>query len=453
MKTSPSLLETIRAGRTARRAPFGVALVLVALTALAALTGGSAIAQPAAPAAEAAPTTPVVPAAPAPVPATPVADGAGATAGESTATPPPPAEVTATTASPSPSAEPPTQAPAGTVVAPAPTPAQGAPVGTDAWYDIEAHKPHNTDGTYWLPKAVNRATNDSDMMFYAVLAMSIFFFFAITAAVIVFCIKYRHRPGHKAQPSSAHNDALEITWTVIPTIICVFLFVYGWRGYVHVVTPPRQAVEIQVLAYRWGWNFTHANGVQDSDLHVPVNTPVRLVMTAKDVLHSFFAPVMRTKQDLVPRRYTYAWFDATKPGTYRLYCTEYCGRDHSQMKVKLVVHQPGGYERYLADKAALSSNMPPLELGKMLYEKKGCNACHSVDGSTKVGPSFKGTFGTKVALSNGSTVDMDETYIRNSLLTPQAQSRPGFPPSMPSFEGQLKDKEIAGLIEYIKSLK
>lgn len=461
MKTSPSLLETNRAGRTKASAPLRAALVLTALTALAALSGRAAAAQPApaapaAPAGSAAsvPTTPTVPAAPAAVPPTSVPSGAGATAGESTATPaPPPAEVMATTASPSPETAPPTEAPAGTVVAPAPAPAQGAPVTQDAWYDIEAHKPHNTEGTYWLPKAVNRVTNDSDMMFYAVLALSIFFFVAITVAVIVFCIRYRHRPGHKAQPSSAHNDALEITWTVIPTIICVFLFVYGWRGYLHVVTPPRQAVEIQVLAYRWGWNFTHANGVQDSDLHVPVNTPVRLVMTAKDVLHSFFAPVLRTKQDLVPRRYSYVWFDATKPGTYRLYCTEYCGRDHSQMKVKLVVHQPGGYERYLADKAALSSNMPPLELGKMLYEKKGCNACHSIDGSTKVGPSFKGTFGTKVPLSNGSSVDMDETYIRNSLLTPQAQSRPGFPPSMPSFEGQLKDKEIAGLIEYIKSLK
>lgn len=450
MKTLSSFLDSIRIGAFA---PARAAIVLMALS------GGAAAAQPA-PAAPAAgqpaanvPTTPVVPAAPAAVPPVSV-PAVGATAGETAAMPPAaPAEVTAVTASPSPTTAPPTEAPIGTIVAPAPEAMQASPVTTDAWYDIEAHKAHNTEGTYWLPKAVNRVTNDSDMMFYAVLAMSMFFFFAITAAVIYFVIRYRHKPGRKPEPSSAHNDALEITWTVIPTIICVFLFVYGWRGYVHIVTPPRQAVEVQVLAYRWGWNFTHANGVQDSDLHVPVNTPVRLVMTAKDVLHSFFVPVLRTKQDLVPRRYTYAWFDATKPGTYRLYCTEYCGRDHSQMKVKLVVHTPGGYERYLADKAALSSNMPPLELGKMLYEKKGCNACHSLDGSTKVGPSFKGSFGTKVTLANGSTVDMDETYIRTSILVPQAQSRPGFPPSMPSFEGQLKDKEIEGLIEFIKSLK
>jgi cytochrome c oxidase subunit II len=343
-------------------------------------------------------------------------------------------------------------APAATT-APAAPPTAAAGGQEKAWYDVEAAKPHNTEGTFWLPKAVNEVAADSDMMFYGVLAMSIFFFFAITAAILYFVIKYRHRPGHKPQPSAAHNDALEITWTVIPTIICVFLFIYGWRGYVRVVTPPQKAVEIQVLAYRWGWNFTHSNGVQDSDLHVPVDTPVRLVMTAKDVLHSFFVPVLRTKQDLVPRRYTYLWFKATKPGTYRLYCTEYCGRDHSQMKVKFIVHTPGGYERYLSDKAALDNNKSPLERGTAAYEKKGCVTCHSIDGSTRVGPSFKGTFGTKVTLNDGSVIDMDENYIRKSILAPQAQARPNFPPSMPSFEGQLKDDDIVGIIEFIKSLK
>jgi cytochrome c oxidase subunit 2 len=166
------------------------------------------------------------------------------------------------------------------------------------------------------------------------------------------------------------------------------------------------------------------------------------------------------KQDIIPRRYTYAWFFPTKPGTYRLTCAEYCGTNHSQMGITndgrravLVVHEPGGYERYLADKAALSFKVPPEQLGKILYEKKGCNACHTVDGSTRVGPSWKGVFGTMVPLTDGSSVKMDENYIKESVLYPQAKSRPGFPPSMPSFEGQLKDREIAGIIAYIKSLK
>ncbi|HMG54256.1 MAG TPA: cytochrome c oxidase subunit II, partial [Kofleriaceae bacterium] len=330
------------------------------------------------------------------------------------------------------------------------------------WYDILVNKPIDDlrGGNFWMPKAVNLTADDSDLMYYAVLGLSIFFFFGITGAVVFLVVKYRHRPGHKPEPSPAHNDALEITWTVIPTIICVFLFYYGWNTYVHVVTPPTKAVEINVLAWRWNWQFTHSNGVQDSDLHVPVNTPVRLVMTSKDVLHSFYAPVMRVKQDIIPRRYTYAWFFPTKPGTYRLTCAEYCGTNHSQMGITeggrravLVVHEPGGYERYLGDKAALSLNMNPVDLGKMLYEKKGCNACHTLDGSPRVGPSWKAVFGTTVALSDGSSVKMDENYIRESMLAPQAKSRPGFPPSMPSFEGQLKEKEIEGLIAFIKSLK
>lgn len=370
----------------------------------------------------------------------------------------------------------PTAAPAGSGSALSPvgqgsaSPGQGsaapaAPAGK-AWYDVLANKPIEEKGNFWMPKAVNKAADASDLMFYSVLGLSAFFFFAIAAAVVYFVIKYRHRPGHKAEPSAAHNDALEITWTVIPTIICVFLFWYGWRSYIHVVTPPQKAVEINVIAWRWNWQFTHSNGVTDSDLHVPVNTPVRLVMTSKDVLHSFYAPAFRVKQDVLPRRYTYVWFEATKPGTYRLTCAEYCGTSHAQMaclqvdvhtgactrRAVVVVHSPGDYERYLADKQAESSNLPPAELGAKLLEKKGCVACHTVDGTARVGPSFFHDFGTDVKLSDGSTVKMDETYIRESVLSPQAKARPGYPPSMPSFEGQLKEKEIEGIIAYIKSL-
>lgn len=335
-----------------------------------------------------------------------------------------------------------------------------------AWYDKLVNKPVEEYGNYWMPKSVNTVTDDSDFMFITVLALSTFFFVAIAVAVIYLTVKYRHRPGHKPEPSAAHNDALEVTWTVIPTIICVFLFYYGWRAYIHIVTPPQKAIEINVLAQRWSWNFTHANGVEDSDLHVPVNVPVRLVMTSTDVLHSFYVPVLRTKQDIIPRRYTYAWFNATKPGTYRLNCAEYCGTNHSQMGITsptpehpdgrravVVVHDPGGYERYLADKAASSTSMEPDKLGAMLYEKKGCVACHTTDGTARVGPSFAHGFGTEVTLADGSKVKMDENYIRESLLAPQAKSRPGFPPSMPSFEGQLKEKEIEGIIAFIKSLK
>jgi len=328
-----------------------------------------------------------------------------------------------------------------------------------AWYELLADRPIDEDGNFWMPKAVNVEADSTDQMFYAVLGLSAFFFFGIAAAIVYFVYKYRHRPGHKPEPSAAHNDALEITWTVIPTIICVFLFYYGWRTYVKVVTPPTKAVEVDVLAWRWSWQFTHANGVKDKDLHVPVGTPVRLVMTSKDVLHAFYAPAMRVKQDIIPRRYTYVWFFATKPGTYRLTCAEYCGTDHSQMGISeegrravVVVHEPGKYEQYLADEYARSNQLPPAELGAKVYEKN-CTSCHTTDGTIKVGPSFKGDFGTMVKMADGATVKMDENYIRESVLIPTAKTRAGFPAgTMPSFEGQLKEKEIEGVIAFIKSL-
>lgn len=328
-----------------------------------------------------------------------------------------------------------------------------------AWYELLGDRPIDEYGNFWMPKAVNVEADSTDQMFYALLGLSAFFFAAITIAVVYFVIKYRHRPGHRAQPSAAHNDALEITWTVIPTIICVFLFYFGWRTYVKVVTPPVKAVEINTLAWRWSWQFTHANGVKDRDLHVPVNTPVRLVMTSRDVLHAFYAPAMRVKQDIIPRRYTYSWFLATKPGTYRLTCAEYCGTDHSQMGISeegrravVVVHEPGKYEQYLADEYARSNQLPPAQLGAKVYEKN-CTACHTTDGTIKVGPSFRGSFGTMVQMADGKSVKVDETYIRESILNPTAKTRAGFPAGqMSSFEGQLKEKEIEGLIAFIKSL-
>jgi cytochrome c oxidase subunit II len=344
-------------------------------------------------------------------------------------------------------------------------PAAGAPV-VDSEFALLEKRPIDEDGTFWLPKAVNLEADSTDQMFVAVMALSVFFFLAITAAVVYFIVKYRHRPGHKPEPSAAHNDALEITWTIIPTIICVFLFYYGWRTYVKVVTPPNKALEISVVASKWNWEFTHQNGGKDSNLHVPKDVPVRLVMTSTDVLHAFYAPVLRVKQDIIPRRYTYAWFLATKPGTYRLTCAEYCGTNHSQMACKkfdeasgacleravVVVHEDEAtYRRYL-DSIAPIAGADPVLLGKKLYERN-CVSCHTVDGSPRIGPSFKGSWGTPRKLTDGSEVTMDENYVRESLENPNAKIRQGFPASMTPFTGKFKEAELAGIIEYLKSVK
>jgi cytochrome c oxidase subunit 2 len=333
-----------------------------------------------------------------------------------------------------------------------------------------------TGGTVWLPQQASVAAGNVDWLFDAVLWLSVVCFVGITGAVVYFVWRFRARPGHKVQPSSHHNDVIETIWTVIPSLICVGLFVAGWRGYVDLVTPPKHALEIHVTARKWSWEFTYPNGVKDSVLHVPAGRSVRMIMKSEDVIHSFFVPAFRVKQDVLPRRYTNLWFKAEEPTVtadqelrnveltaanrelvlrqtgHRLYCAEYCGTDHSQMKTRVVVHNPGGFDNYLAFMYEITQTMPPVERGKDVYERV-CTACHTTDGSTKIGPSFKGIWGETHTFTDGSTAVVDENYVRDSVLNPQARIRQGFPPSMPSFQGQLSDKEILGVIEYIKSLK
>lgn len=336
--------------------------------------------------------------------------------------------------------------------------AQGAAQAADAAGAVAAAPvdardiKYDYDPSFWLPQQAADAVESVDGMFNFIMWLSIVCFVGIAAAVVYFTWKYRARPGHKTEPSPSHNDKLEITWTVIPSIIVVFIFLFGWRGYLELSTPPKNALEIQVKAWKWNWEFTHYNGVKDNVLHVPKDTPVRLIMNSQDVLHSFYVPAFRVKQDVVPKRYTQLWFKPTKVGTYRLYCTEYCGMDHSMMKTVVVVHDKQGYKDYLQKKYNEFINMPPDQLGAILYKQKGCSVCHSIDGSDKAGggPSFKGYFGKQQAMTDGSSILVDENYLRESILQPTAKIRQGYPPVMPKLE--ISDPEIDALIAYIKSL-
>jgi cytochrome c oxidase subunit 2 len=319
--------------------------------------------------------------------------------------------------------------------------------------------PERTDlvhETFWMPQAAATQAKDVDWLFYGITALSIFCFVGVSAATIYFAWRYRARRGHRAEPSSSHNDVMEVTWTVIPSIICVFIFIVGWKGFLDLQTPPDHAIEVQVTAEKWNWTFTYktASGVfSDANLHVPVDRPVRLIMRSKDVLHSLWVPAFRIKQDVIPNRYTKLWFDATKPGVYRLYCTEYCGTGHSKMKHLVQVHEAGGFEKWLEDAEAAILDMPPAQLGEYLYKNRGCTQCHSVDGSAKTGPTWKGIWGATHKLADGSSVAVDENYIRESILEPKNKVVSGYSPVMPSFKGQLKDEQIDGVIEYIKTLK
>lgn len=308
-------------------------------------------------------------------------------------------------------------------------------------------------GSFWFPAPSSTVAGDVDSLFYFILMLSAFFFCLIVGLMLIFVIRYRRRPGYTQGSAPDHNDTLEILWSVIPSLLLVLIFFRGFTGYLDMRTPPTDAYEIKVLAKKWSWAFQYPNGYIDNDLHVPVNRSVKLTMSSDDVIHSVFIPAFRTKMDVVPGRYTTMWFEATRAGEFPLYCAEYCGQKHSDMLATVVVHASGEFEKWLDHASNLLATLPPAEAGKILYTRRGCVQCHTIDGTARTGPSFKGTFGTRQPLADGSTVDEDENYIRESILEPLKKVRAGFRPVMPSYKGQLKDPEIDAIIEFIKSIK
>lgn len=311
--------------------------------------------------------------------------------------------------------------------------------------------------TFWLPLDASVTTRSVDWVYYFLYWVAVFFTVLIVAAMVYFVFKYKAKKPRSAnespEKSPDHSTVLEVTWSVVPLFILIALFVWGFKGYVDLRTPPKDSLEIRATAQKWKWVFTYPGGMVDDTLHVPVDRPVRIVIESVDVLHSLYIPNFRVKMDAVPGRYTDLWFQPTKTGEFPLFCAEYCGTSHSDMLTRVVVHPPGGYEAWLKEQEDKLLSMPPVELGKLLYEKQGCNVCHSVDGTPKIGPSWKGLFGKSETYTDGSTGTVDENYIRQSILEPNAKIVQGFAPSMPTYQGKLKDEEINGIIEYIKSLK
>ncbi len=309
-------------------------------------------------------------------------------------------------------------------------------------------------GTFWLPAAQSTLAGNTDRTFYLIFWICVFFFLLILVLAVWMLLKYR-RKGDGApvvQPSSHHNTMLELVWSGIPLLIVLGIFVMGFRGFIDLHTPPQNSYIVNVHAQKWAWSFQYPNGYEDPELHVPAGVPVKLVMTSTDVLHSFFVPEFRTKQDVVPGRYTTAWFQAKEPGEARIFCAEYCGTQHSQMLSKVIVHDPADFDAWMAKAADWITDLPPVEAGAMVYKKKGCNQCHSVDGTGGVGPTFKSAFGNRRQFVDGSAGTMDENYIRESVLNPRAKVVAGFDPVMPTFQGRLKENEIGVLIEYLRSL-
>lgn len=322
-----------------------------------------------------------------------------------------------------------------------------------------------------------------DSLYWFLIWLSVFFFILVVGAMIYFAVKYRNRPGIKTEYITDHH-ALEAVWTVIPTILLMIIFVWGWVVYKDMVRPPSDAMEIRVVGKQWLWNFQYEDGkVLTNEVYVPVNKPIKFVMSSEDVLHSFFIPNFRVKQDVVPGIYTSVWFEAKIVGEHQVYCTEYCGASHSLMLAKVKVLTAEQWEAWKRGKTVLVEQLPnngehkPLfnnlpgsqtvsqsgavkfeslslpEQGQKLTESKGCIACHSSDGSQKIGPSYKGIYGHDQALADGSTVKVTDDYIRESILKPQAKVVKGFNPVMPPYQGMINETELNALIAYIKSLK
>ncbi len=313
-------------------------------------------------------------------------------------------------------------------------------------------QPKPSGRSFWMPPQVSTTASGVDWLFYFILGISVFFFVLIVALMVLFVVRYRRRGNQRAEPSPHHNMALEVTWTAIPVVLVVIIFFFGFKGFLDMATPPANAYEVLVQGQKWKWTFTYPNGYVDENLHVPVSRPVRLVMSSADVIHSLYVPAFRVKQDVVPGRYAKAWFEATEPGEYDLFCAEYCGTSHSDMIAHVVVHPPGEFEQWLEKASNFLDTMSPVEAGRKLYQVRGCQQCHSVDGSAKTGPSLLGVFGHSQRLADGTTVLADENYIRESILEPQAKVVAGFEPVMPTYQGRLSDAEIGAIIEFLKSL-
>jgi len=286
-----------------------------------------------------------------------------------------------------------------------------------------------------------------DALFIFLLIISGLMSGLIFVAVVYFAARYRHRKGVPAEQIEG-SMALELTWTVIPLGVFIVIFAWGAVVYFKSRTPPRGATEVYVVAKQWMWKLQHAEGQREiNELHVPVGRDVRLIMASQDVIHSFSVPSFRVKQDVVPGRYTVVWFRATKPGTYHLFCTQYCGTQHSGMIGSVIVMEPAEYEAWMSG----SSNGPLSLAGERIFAELGCSTCHRSDTQGR-GPNLQGIFGKPVLLQDGRTVTADENYIRESILDPGSKIVSGFKPVMPTFQGLVTDEQLNTLVAYVKSL-
>ena len=305
-------------------------------------------------------------------------------------------------------------------------------------------------GVPLFPAQASTLAPEIDNLYFFIVAVTAFFAIAVSVAVVYFALKYRTDDPNKVGESIHGSLSLEIIWTVIPFVIAMVIFGWSTSVYFDIVRPPDQTLEIYSVAKRWMWKFQHIGGQSEiNELHVPVGRPVKVTFTSEDVLHDLFIPAFRVKADAIPGRYSTIWFEATQTGEFHLFCAEYCGTNHSGMIGRVVVLEDNDYQDWLAGGG---SDLPLEVRGEQLFQQLACNTCHLNNGQGR-GPSLESVFGTQVALANGNTINVDESYIRESILTPQAKLVRGYQPLMPTFQGLVSEESVMALIEYVKSLQ
>jgi cytochrome c oxidase subunit 2 len=300
-----------------------------------------------------------------------------------------------------------------------------------------------------FPPEASDAARQTDYLYWGLICLSALVMIVVFVPIIYFLFKYRRGKPADRRPVRLPERTMEITWTIIPMVVFTGLFAWGANVYWTIERPPADAMNIDVVGKQWMWKIQHPEGNREiNELHVPLGRNIKLTIASQDVIHSFFLPAFRIKQDAVPGRYTTLWFQANKLGSFHLFCSEYCGAHHSSMDGRIIVMEPAAYQRWLTQGEPAGTLAAS---GALLYRELGCSGCH--DGSTVVrAPPLHGLFGRTVPLQDGRVVTADEAYLRDSILLPARDIAGGYTNDMPSFQGRISEDQLFELVEYIRSI-
>lgn len=300
-----------------------------------------------------------------------------------------------------------------------------------------------------LPETASKVAEQTDHIYWAFCCLSAVVLLVVFVPMIYWLFKYRSGRPADRRPIELPEIKMEVTWTIVPTLIMMCFFVWGAKHYYIIERPPPDAMEINVVGKQWMWKIQHPEGNREiNELHVPIDRIIKLNLASQDVIHSFFLPAFRVKQDVVPGRYTTLWFKANKLGTYHIFCAEYCGTSHSRMVGQIIVMTPADYEAWLQQG---STGSTLVQSGERLFRELGCSGCH-VGNSVVRAPPLEGLYGKPVPLNNREVVIADEAYLRDSILFPAKQIVGGYTNDMPSFQGHVSEEQLLELIAYIKSI-